>query len=102
LQRGDLDHRCAPGRLEWAIAARTVVRVGALQRVVRHRQIASVAGESADVIEAVNERYRATAAEASVGRLEPVRATKRSGYADRAVGVRAERERNEPCGDRGR
>ncbi len=58
-------------------------------------------GERPDLVEARRERDQPVARDPPVGGLHPDDPAQRGGLADRAAGVRAERERREPGGDRG-
>ena len=72
----------------------------AVHRVVGQREVGDGACERAEVIEAGDEREAAGARQPSIGRLQAEYAAQRSGHADRAVGVGAERDRHEAAADR--
>ena len=88
-------------RLDRARAARGIVGVGTLHRVIGQREIADTARERAEMIETRHERKRTRARQPAVGRLQPKNAAERRRHPDRAVGVGSERQRHQPAADRG-
>ncbi len=92
----DARQRGSAGRVD----ADRIVRIVTLHGVVSEREVADRARERPEVIEACDEGKRACPRQTAIGRLQPENAAERGGHADRAVGVGAERERNQPAGDR--
>ena len=80
--------------------ARRIVRIGPLHRVIGQREIADVARERAEMIEAEDERKRPRARQPAIGRLQSKNSAKRRRHPDRAVGVRAQRHRHQAAADR--
>ena len=82
-----------PGR------ARRVVRIRSLHRVIGQREIADVARERAEMIEAEDERKRPCARQPAVGRLQSEDSAERRRHPDRAVGVGPQRQRHQAAAD---
>ena len=87
------------GRLRRAGRVR---RIGPLHRVIGEREVFGRSRERTADIEARREQPHAGAAQAADGRPEAEDAAERRRHPDRAVGVGAERERDQARGDRRR
>ena len=81
---------------------RGVHRVVTRDRLEQQRRVGDGVGERPDLVEARREGDQAEPADRAVGRLDADDAAQRGRLADRAAGVRAERERREVGGDRRR
>ena len=68
---------------------------GPCMRVIGQREIADAARERSEMIEACDKRKRPRPRQPAIGRLEAEDAAERRRHADRAVGVRSERKRNQ-------
>ncbi len=87
-------------RLCRPVGADGILRIGTLHGIVGERQISRRSRQRAEMIEAGDKGEGARARKPAVGRLQPEQAAERGRDADRAVGVRAQRERHEPACDR--
>ena len=81
---------------------RRVGGVGALDRPQPEAQIGGIAREGADTIERAGIGNQPVPTDPTIGRLDARDAAERGGLADRAAGIRADRERAVEGGDRGR
>ncbi len=95
IQRG-------PRRFARTIGLMRILVVPALQGVVRDGQVANRAREHADMIETIDKRIYASSRQAPEARLQAEHSAKRSGHANRAVRIGAERQRHEAGGNRRR
>ena len=82
-------------RFGLAGGAGMVARVVALQHVLGQREIARRAREGPNVVEAVDEGEGPAARQPAIGRFQAEDAAERRRHPERAVGVRAERNRRE-------
>jgi hypothetical protein len=83
-------------RLGLAHADRVALGIGPLQHVVGQGQVLNRPRERAHVVQALDEREDALARQAAIGGLQAEDAAQAGGNADRAVGVRAQGQGNEP------
>ena len=99
-QPADVLRQLRVDRLDRPRRARGIVGVRPLHRVIGQREIADIARERAEMIEARDERKRARPRQPAIGRLQAKNAAERRRHPDRAVGVRAQRDRHQAAADR--
>ncbi len=83
------------------VRLRRVPIVAAEHGVIGEREVANASREPAHVVETGDERERSGARQSAIGRLEAEHATEGARHANRSVGVRSERDRNQAAGDGG-
>ena len=99
-QRPDVLRQQRHHRFGGARGARRILRIGSLHRVIGQREIARVARERAEMVEACDKGKRAGARQPAIGRLQTKDAAERRRHPDRAVGVRPQRQRHQIAADR--
>ncbi len=93
-QAADALVQLGQGGLGIAVGADRIVGIPALHGIERQRQILDRARQRTQMVEGIDEGKGAGAAQPAVGRLQPEQAAQRGRHADRAVGVRAQRQRH--------
>src|SRR5262249_60521957 len=82
--------------LAWTFHTDRVVGIVPLHGVVGEREVADIACERPEMVEACDERERASARQAAIGGLETEDAAKGGGGAGRSAGGGGEPEREQP------